>query len=385
MELTHRKADLPTLAQALQEQRSRAVDVTVGKGNVWAQDGALVVSGLDPVMDENGVTDANGVYRLTTVGEEGVADKMQVPIGYLRRCRENVPGLWTANVNAWIEHLGGPWLLRLLQDRTGDPGTDGFDGYCRALLSDRYRTIDNFDVLLAVLSGIEQAGGLGQVQVQGDLTERRMAVRIQSTAVSAMAPELLAGYRSPFSGQTGRECPVVWAGFVVGNSDTGGGAFTITPRLVVEICTNGMVMSRDAMRAVHLGGKLPEGVVRWSAETQARNLALVTSQAADAVASFLSKDYVESAVRMLSLEAGHPVKDAPATITNVSKRLGFTETQAKGILDRFIQGADLTAGGVMHAVTAAAQDQESGDAAWDMERQAVDAMRAAVAAQAVLS
>lgn len=381
MELTHRKADLPTLAQALQEQRTRAVDVVAGAPNVWAQDGHLMVSGVDPVMDENGVTDANGRYALTTVGEEGVAEKLGIPLAYLRRTRE-VDGLWTANVNAWIEHNRGPWLLRLLQDRTGDPQADGIDGYCRALLSDRYRTIDNFDVLLATLAGVEEAGGAGSVEVSGDLTERRMVVRVQSTAVSAMAPELLKDYRSPFSGQTGKDCPVVWAGFVVGNSDTGGGAFTITPRLVVQICTNGMTMAADGMRAVHLGGKLEQGAVRWSEDTQRRNLALVTGQARDAVNTFLSAEYVEGAVRRLEAQAGAPVKDAPATIAAVSKRLGFTDTQSKGILDRFIQGGSLTAGGIMQAITAAAQDQESGDAAWDMERQAVEAMGLAVAVQA---
>jgi hypothetical protein len=41
---------------------------------------------------------------------------------------------------------------------------------------------------------------------------------------------------------------------------------------------------------------------------------------------------------------------------------------------RFIKGGDLTAGGIMHAVTSAAQLQTDGDAAWELENTALDAL-----------
>jgi hypothetical protein len=69
----------------------------------------------------------------------------------------------------------------------------------RAFLSDGYKIIDNLDVLLAVLDGVRQAGA--PVQVDGcDLTERRMYVRVVCEQVRVLAPALLAGYRSPFTG-----------------------------------------------------------------------------------------------------------------------------------------------------------------------------------------
>ena len=46
---------------------------------------------------------------------------------------------------------------------------------------------------------------------------------------------------------------MVFAGWVLSNSETGCGAFTITPRLVVHVCRNGMTITKDALRAVHLG------------------------------------------------------------------------------------------------------------------------------------
>ena len=163
------------------------------------------------------------------------------------------------------------------------------------------------------------------------------------------------------------------AGLVVANSETGCGAATVTPRLVAQVCSNGMTVTRDAARAVHLGERMDEGV-RWSGDTQDRQLALVTAKARDAVRAFLSPGYAERVVRDLEKQAGHRVADAAKTVTVISARLRYTEAQQAQILDHFIKGGDLTAGGIMHAVTSAAQVQGDGDAAWELENSALDAL-----------
>jgi hypothetical protein len=58
-------------------------------------------------------------------------------------------------------------------------------------------------------------------------------------------------------------------------------------------------------------------------------------------------------------------------------RLRYTEAQQAEILDHFIKGGDLTAGGIMHALTSTAQAQDGGDAVWDMESTALEALRIA--------
>lgn len=68
---------------------------------------------------------------------------------------------------------------------------------------------------------------------------------------------------------------MVFAGFVASNSETGHGSFSLTPQLTVQVCDNGMTITRDAAREVHLGGRLADGVVRWSADTQDAVLDLV--------------------------------------------------------------------------------------------------------------
>jgi hypothetical protein len=367
--LTARNATLQDLAALLRGQQARKIDVVAPAAAIRAEDGFLVLDETIPEIGLDGVTMTAGRYRPTEVCDHGIADKLGIPAAYLRKTRESHPALFDANVNGWLERDDRAFLVRCLR------GDDGETGVARAWLSDSYKVIDNLDVLLAALDGIRASGYPVQVD-SCDLTERRMYVRVRCEPVQVLAPALLSGYRSPFTGASGADNPVVFAGFVLANSETGCGAFSITPRLVAQVCGNGMTITRDAKRAVHLGEKLDQGIT-WSADTMSKQLVLLTAMARDTVTSILDPGYVERAVRELERQAGHPVKTPAEAIKTIASQLRYTQAQQDDILSHFIAGGDLTAGGIMHAVTSAAQVQDDGDAAWDLESTALDALRLA--------
>ena len=208
-----------------------------------------------------------------------------------------------------------------------------------------------------------------------------MYVQIASQSVAAHADVLLRDYVSPFTGARGADNPLVFAGFVLSNSETGHGSFSITPRLIAEVCGTGYTSTRDAMREVHLGGRLDAGVVQWSAGTQQAAIELITRQAADATATFLTGDHLRRSLNDIDQRAGVPVRDVPATLKYVAAQCRFTDEQQATILDHFIGGADRTAGGVLQAVTSAAQVQDDADAAYELERLGLRAMTLAAAHQ----
>ena len=164
---------------------------------------------------------------------------------------------------------------------------------------------------------------------------------------------------------------MVWGGLVITNSETGDGAAAITPRLVVQVCRNGMTITADSHRAVHLGGKLGEGVIDWSAETHRKNMELITAKARDAVTRFLDPRYVQKVIAGMEADAATPVAQPQEAIELVSPQLRFTDGQRNAVLAHFIKGGSLTAGGVMHAVTSVAQTLPDADAAHDLESQAL--------------
>jgi hypothetical protein len=372
--LTARHADLGDLAAMLRDQQARKVDVVAPPSALRARDGMLIITGTEPVLTDAGVDMADGTYRPTAVCDEGISDKLGIDLRYLRKLRDQAIDLYDVNVNGWLDRAepGRRFLVRCFRGRSGT-------GVARALLSDGYKRIDHLDVLTAILGGVERAGV--PVQVQGcDLTERRMYVRLYSDQVVAHAPALLEGYRSPFTGAEGAANPVVWGGLVITNSETGDGAATITPRLVVQVCRNGYTITADAHRAVHLGGKLSEGVIDWSADTQQRNLDLITAKARDAVTRFLDPSYVQAVVTRIERDAGAPVERPQDTIALISQQLRFSDDTQQAILGHFIKGGSLTAGGVMHAVTSVAQTLPDADAAHELESRALKVLQLAAAA-----
>jgi hypothetical protein len=369
----NRNVELDQLRRLLVDRSTRSLDVIAGAGTMRAVGGQLVLDGTEPQLGPDGVTMTSGTYRINDLATNGLADKLGIPTAYLRRMATEHVDLFDENVNGWLARDPRRFLVRCLRDDTGG-------GITRAILSDRYSRIDNLDVMFAALTGIREAN----VDVRFaacDLSDRRMYLRVYSPQVQVMAPRLLANYRSPFDGRRGADLPVVSAGFLISNSETGCGAFTIAPWVRFEVCRNGMIIRRDALRRAHLGSRMTEdhGVVTASETTTRRTLDLIASRTTDAVRAFLDADYVTTTLRDLEREAGVALTEPDTTIKIEGQKLRYTEDQQRDILSHFITGGDLSAGGVMHAVTSVAQTLTDADAAHELESTAVQALHLAAA------
>lgn len=406
MENNARNLELPNLIEILRDEAPRKFDITVPAGALQWGLGNLLLFGIDPALTDAGVTPLDGEYTPTQVAIEGLASRLGAPgltAGYLRGLRSELPALFDATVEQWTawaddryrqarrnrptENL--TWMLRVLTGKDGQPGT------LRAITSDRYRVIDNLDVLMAALGGVREGGVTARVD-SADLTDRRMYVRISAPEIREMAPNLLRGYRSPFDtgiatragdlehwrGVARREGmgyapgaePIVFAGLEIRNSETGEGSYSITPRITVQICKNGLQVPVDAMRSRHLGARVEQGVVQASSRTQDAALELIKNQTADAVRTFLSPEYLRRKVDEVEAVAGTPVGDSEKTIKAVGSALRIGQKQQEEILRHFIAGGQMTAGGVAQAITSTAQTLSDADMASEFEQIAIRAM-----------
>ncbi len=368
-----RNADLQTLVSVLQGLQPRKLDIVAPASQLSAFGGNIVIQGAAAEITEEGVTTTSGIYTPTSIAVDGLAAKLEIPPGYLGKCHRTHTDLFDRNVNGWLEHADNNTKKYLVRCLTNDEG----HGVARAFLSDSYKAIDNLDALMAVLEGIQAAGVKVQI-TQADLTDRRMYVKVRAEEINALAPALLEGYRSPFTGASGTDNPTVFAGFVISNSEVGQGAFQIVPMVEVLVCRNGMTIKKEAIRAQHLGGKLEAGQIDWTADTLEKNLKLVTAMARDTVSSVLSQDWLDAKVAEITAQATTEVTNPEETIKKVATALRYTDTQAADILRMFIKGGQTTTGGVMQAVTASAQNQSDADAAADMEADSMEALRLAV-------
>ena len=373
--LTQRGGDAISVVKLLQDQHARKLDLVVPASTLRFNQGNLELAGLEPMLADDGVLDPSGAYRTVGPVVNQLSTILDIPGKYIRKLQVEVPSLLDTNLNELAARSNRKLLVRALWgSNPDDPATSGV---VRAILSDRYKTYDNLDTLLSVLAGM-RAAGLDANNIDSvDLSDNRLYMKVRAPEIQALAKDFLKGYRSPFTGQSGDDLPVVFAGMVITNSEVGEGAFNITPEVVVQVCKNGLNMSADKFRKVHLGGKLEEGQINWSSDTVAASNEFVKLQVKDAVKSFLSTDYLEHAVTELTKDAGVEVTEPEKTIKHVASTLVYSKAETESLMNFFMKGGQPTSGGVAQAVTAMSQTIEDVDRAHDFNVTAVRAMQVA--------
>jgi len=392
-ESTLNHTDLGTLSAVLKDQFAQRHDHTVGRSTLRVNPaGNLEFVTLDdiqlsrPIITEDGVMsqfNPSGAYLISANAEAQIATMFKIPLDYLRRCKTLDPAFYAAQVNEWAKAAEGRNLLRMVYGQV--PDHPEVIGVVRAVLSDKFKIMDNFDVVSDVFEAMgEVADELG-ISIGPDniralnLTENRLYIDIDVPEIAVNGRALVADYVSPYSRLSGAELPLINAGIRFTNSEVGKGRLRATPHCTMQVCGNGMQMNSMEFARTHLGAQLDEGYIQASNETVSANAELIKSQLKDAVRTYLSEDFVNSVVDKLEADAGVAVTKPETTIKAVAKEMRYTEAQGDAILERFMQGRQFTSGGVYNAITAAAKDLNATDpdAEFELAGSAPQAMKVA--------
>jgi hypothetical protein len=288
-----------------------------------------------------------------------IGSKLEIPKKYYdKMLPEKYHHLLDYNVTSWFQDKDTNFLLRTFIDK------DEKTGVARAMLSDRYNVIDNYDVMLATLEAIKESGINIQIE-SGDITDTKFYMRFVCPDIELEAPDLLKNYRVP-DGTTGGNGII--SGFVISNSETGNGKFSISPRAIVLACRNGMIFKNDAFQKTHLGSKMEEySTIDWSEETRQKNYDLVISQVKDAIKHFASQEYLGAKIHEL-LEKGNKELSFPIeAMKNVTKSLSISDEKESSILNYFVKSGDTNAFGLTQALTYFAQHNATPEERYEIE------------------
>ena len=292
-------------------------------------------------QSENQIGRGGGEYGVTGLAQRQLADKLKIPFAYFERMRENQPELLDRNVNTWLQTDGERRMIRTL------------DGQVRAVLSDRYRRLDNFDLAENVFPILQRLEGAHFESVE--LTETKMYLKVITPRVEF---EVAPG-------------DIVQAGIVITNSEVGCGTLSVQPLIHRLVCRNGLIATDHALRKTHVGrsmASVEDSVAVFRDDTLA----------ADDRAFFLKvRDVVEAAVseatfRQVAMKlqrtrdirlTGDPVK----TVEVLANRYTLNDTERAGVLRHLIVQGDLSGYGLVNAVTHYSQDVDDYDQAIEFE------------------
>jgi hypothetical protein len=336
---------LQQLVETLQAQEAIKKDYVAASAHLSFVNGRLVMTHAG----------TNVEFTPTPHFHAQMAEKVGIPKGYYDRMKDKALTLLDDNVNHWLSDEGKNLLIRAFEPGEGD-------NVARALLSDRYNMIDNMEVLLETLDAIKATGI--PVNVAGaELSDTRMFLQITCPEIEVKATEMLKAYRKSIAAGSG-----VITGFELQNSEIGKGTFQVCPRAVVLACQNGLIKTNDALRRVHLGGKMDELGFYNNPEVKRANRELVKKQVSHAVKLFLSKDYLTNLVNSFT-ELGDKKIEAPVqqVIQVIASEYSITDERKNNILNFFIDGGDRRRIGIVNALTEEAQTLTDIDLKHDSE------------------
>jgi hypothetical protein len=235
------------------------------------------------------------------------------------------------------------------------------DGGARAVLSDRYRPLDNLPILNAVLPTLQDRKGIDWSQASMQVTEDRLYLKLVDSKLTA---DVKVG-------------DPVQAGVMVTNSEIGLGAFTVTPMLFRLICTNGMVRPDPGNRRskIHVGGLLGSGgedgpeAYEWLSDEAitARNLATIFEMR-DVVSAAFDEAVFQKGIERAREATGVKIEGDPVKAVEwLANEYTLNEAERTGVMRSLITGGDLSLWGMVNAVTAHAQQVESYDRSTELE------------------
>lgn len=331
------------LATELERQLKTRKDYKAPAGRLQMYTGDVVVP--KDKMATKFSLDGVGYFGIKDTAHEQIGEYLEIPKRYYDRMRQESPTLLCTNVNAWISRKGNE--ARLVRTLDGD---------VRALLSDRYRQLDNYDLMTAVLPIIT---GDDEYRVAScEVTDRRLYIQVVSERIKMNV-------------KRGDE---VQAGIVISNSEIGDGSLRIEPMVYRVVCTNGMIKG-EAIRKYHVGragkGDLDNAIEFYRDETRKADDKALWMKVQDAVRGAFDETRFLALVRKME-EATMDVlaveTDLPAIVEVVASRFGLSEVERAKVEGHFLRGGDFSRYGIMNAVTRTAQDVESYDRAIELER-----------------
>ena len=330
---------LPEVLMELQRQNAAKQDFIAPAAALRLSD-----DGETFVMDHVGPRDSMSM-NTTDLFHRQIGSALNIPAKYYDLMRMQKPELLARNVNSWLASRDQSYMVRSMDYGSGR--------VARALLSDRYRRIDNLEVASAVLPLF--AGKEEMEVVSCEVTENKLHIKIVNHRLEmAVVPG-----------------DYVQAGVVISNSEVGLGAVTVQPLVYRLVCSNGLCVNDFGERRAHVGRAakaLEDSFTIYTDETlEAEDKAFMLKLRDTTLAAIEEARFAQIIGRLQETTQAKITGRVQDVVELTGKAFDLNQGEQDNVLNYLIQGGDLSLYGLTNAITRASQDVESYDRATALE------------------
>lgn len=289
--------------------------------------------------------------RVNDHAQQQIGGRLGIPHKFWERMRDDHPDILQDAVTKLFVREPETRMIRTVGDTT------------RAFLSDRYRRLDNYDLMERSILPALHGAGERMVPLQARLTDTRMYLKVLFPDVTFTDPR-------PQGGE-------LHAGIIIGNSEIGAGKLFVDPFMYASYCTNGLVFGKQefsdfGLRKMHVGRRVEDSEQArrvFSDDTLSKDDEAFFAMAHDLILNSANGIQFKAIEEAVLRAAGVEVEgDHVQAVERLVKANGLREHEGKSIMQHLIEGHDLSAWGYVNAVTRTAQDATGYDRQVELER-----------------
>ena len=315
--IENEKGTLMSLMQTVKDQAARVRDFTVPTDQMVMltrdESSNDSQSNVTQIVLEKQGGEPTRHFAVNDVALDQIAQKANLDVRTARRVQQNYPRQFDSLVNAiWQKEPS----VRML--RTFDSPATPNQGVVRAVVSDKFKTFDNSDLLESALPQLIDSPAQWQV-VTGSVTDRRLYLRLKSNAITGQAAvgDIMAN------------------GIMLSNSEVGMGSVSVAQLVWTLACLNGM-QSEKRSRHSHVTSSRADGDT-WgvlSDEAKAADNLALSLKVRDLVTDYADRDNFDATLERMREAHKDTIEGGPsAAVEALGKVLQIPKKQNDNLLD----------------------------------------------------
>lgn len=269
-------------------------------------------------------------FAMSDLAHSQLATKLGIPKAYYDKIGE-IGGMREYNVNMLLQQKPNDRkMLRVLDEQV------------RAVLSDKYKRVDNGPVLRSIFPVIQEAVQSGEAAMRSySLSNTKMYLQVAFPKVQG---EIKRG-------------DVVQGGVTFTNSEVGMGQFEIQAWVERLVCTNGMILP-SVLKQRHVGHGISDtdldGMI-FRAETVEAEQKAIGMASHDILYNMLKGEWFHEQLQKMKDSAEDAIVRPATTIEKTVKLLGLPEATQDPLLNNLATGGEINRWGLVNSLTAMAK------------------------------